>query len=154
MQEELAQNAAGFSSQLQQLAVLIDAEISQAFRKGVLDVHRNITKRSPVDTGAYRASNAIANLEPSEGEGVVKGVKDQEIPESVALQKAMAWTWKVGDGDIWLFNNLPYAERLENGWSKQAPMGIYRLALQEMMLFLYKEIQKMKTLVPTGGGTE
>lgn len=32
------------------------------------------------------------------------------------------------DGTTWLVNNLPYAERLENGWSRrQAPLGIINL---------------------------
>ena len=27
---------------------------------------------------------------------------------------------------IYIQNNQPYAERLENGWSDQAPQGIYK----------------------------
>lgn len=29
-----------------------------------------------------------------------------------------------GDGTIYLVNNLPYSERIEGGWSKQAPTGV------------------------------
>jgi hypothetical protein len=33
---------------------------------------------------------------------------------------------------LWVFNNVPYAARLENGWSQQAPTGIVSLALAEI----------------------
>lgn len=149
--DELAQGADQFSDQLRQIAVLVNAEISTAIRKGVLDVFRNIIKRSPVDTGAYRASHGIANMEPAKNEDVVKGKKGQVIDASVALAKLANWTWKVGDGDIYIFNNLPYAERIENGWSKKAPAGCYRVALAEMVQFLNKELAKLKTVDPMGG---
>lgn len=39
---------------------------------------------------------------------------------------AKALTFRLGCR-IWLTNNLPYAERLEYGWSQQAPSGMVRL---------------------------
>jgi hypothetical protein len=33
---------------------------------------------------------------------------------------------------VWLSNNLPYANRLENGWSKQAPAGMVNLTFAEL----------------------
>ena len=40
---------------------------------------------------------------------------------------------KASEGDaIYLVNNLPYAQRLENGWStKQAPNGMVALSIQK-----------------------
>lgn len=35
-------------------------------------------------------------------------------------------------GVVWIFNNLPYIVRLENGWSGQAPQGMLRLSIQEV----------------------
>ena len=151
LSEQLSENADQFAQALRDVAVFIDAELSQAIRKGVLDVFKNIVKRSPVDTGAYRASHGIANMDPAGNEEIVKGKKGQKISASVALAKGAAWTWKVGDGDIFLFNNLPYAERIENGWSKQAGAGVYRVALAEMTQLLNQELAKMKSLEPAGG---
>ena len=150
LNDELSANADQFSAALRNVAVLVKADISTAIRKGVLDVFRNIVKRSPVDTGAYRASHGIANMEPAGNEDIVKGRKGEKISASVALAKGVNWTWKVGDGDIFIFNNLPYAERIENGWSKQAPAGCYRVALVEMTQFLNQELAKMKTIEPMG----
>lgn len=150
--DDMANTAEEFSQQLRKLAVVIDTELSQAIRKGVLDVFKAIVKRSPVDTGAYRASHGIANMEPAGDEDIVKGKKGEKISASVALSRGSKWTWKVGDGNIFLFNNLPYAERLENGWSqKQAPNGVYRVALVEVTYFLNKELAKLQTMEPTGG---
>ena len=146
VREELADNAADFSEQLREMAAFIDAEISTVVRKSVLDVYKNITKRSPVDTGVYRASHSIANHEPAPDEDVVK----REEGQTLSVPNKSDWRWKAGDGDIYLFNNVPYAERIENGWSKQAPLGVYRVALQEFTQFLQQEIAKMKSLLPSG----
>lgn len=35
-------------------------------------------------------------------------------------------------GSIWFTNNVPYAQRLEYGWSKQAPAGIIRVVAAEI----------------------
>lgn len=35
-------------------------------------------------------------------------------------------------GSIWFTNNVPYARRLEYGWSKQAPAGIVRVVAAEI----------------------
>ena len=36
-----------------------------------------------------------------------------------------------GEQSATIYNNLPYMERLENGWSKQAPAGMVRVTLTE-----------------------
>lgn len=149
LQRELSNSAAEFSNSLRQLAVAIDGDVSKTIRVGVLRAFRNIIKRSPVKTGAYRGSHGIANAEPSGGEGIVKGKKGETIPPP-----SPNWTWKVGDGDIWLYNNLPYAERIENGWSKQAPAGVYGMALVEITQFINVELAKYPVLSPAGGGGE
>ena len=33
---------------------------------------------------------------------------------------------------VYIVNGLPYAERLENGWSQQAPLGMVALTVQEL----------------------
>jgi Zn ribbon nucleic-acid-binding protein len=33
---------------------------------------------------------------------------------------------------IWIVNNVDYAEPLENGWSKQAPQGVVRIAVAQL----------------------
>lgn len=156
--DRLCTNAAQFNEALQGLANLIDADLSQVVRGSVLRLFAAIIKRSPVDTGTYRASHQIANHEPGDKEGVTESAlkpgSDKAAAkawaDSLAGTKKAAWSWRPGDGSIWIFNNVPYAYRLEEGHSKQAAAGIYNMALAQMNAFLAEEIAKTKTLNGAG----
>ncbi|MFX8817710.1 HK97 gp10 family phage protein [Acinetobacter baumannii] len=83
----------------------------------VMDTVQSLVNLSPVDTGAYRASHIV-----SIGSGDY-GIRE---PETNAVQDAAIQAVKFKLGSlIYIQNNQPYAERLENGWSDQAPQGIY-----------------------------
>ncbi|VCX09987.1 hypothetical protein BANRA_04032 [Acinetobacter baumannii] len=72
-----------------------------------------------VDTGAYRASHIV-----SIGSGDY-GIRE---PETNPVNDAAIQAVKIKLGNlVYIQNNQPYAERLENGWSDQAPQGIYGL---------------------------
>ena len=133
--EELAQTAEEFTQQMYNLSHAIQLDFNTLVRVSVLRVHSSIIKRSPVDTGAYRASHGIATGSVSEEEGKESGTA-----------AAVSWTWQEGDGPITLFNNQPYAEVIEfggypnppksgtktiGGFSKQAPQGVYSVAVAE-----------------------
>lgn len=167
LNDQLQQNATEFSAALVKLAVYLDANISSAFRKGILRVFREIHKRSPVDTGAYRASHGISNLEPSDTQGIVNGVKGEKIANNVS-EKSKEWTWGIRDGEVWLYNNQPYAERIENGWSNlenkprmrggkdfqsviKAPEGVYRVSLSALTQFMNQEFAKLGGLLEPDG---
>lgn len=51
--------------------------------------------------------------------------------------------WKPGQ-TIWITNSLPYAQRLEYGWSKQAPGGIVRLAVQNYSQAIKKAADQVR----------
>jgi len=137
--EKAGQNAKQFARNLEKMAAEIDGEFSTIVRRGVLGVFSNIVKRSPVKSGAYRASHGVVNEEPQGMENINPG-PDPPLTAAVSAQ----WKWKVGDGTIWLYNNQPYAERIENGWSGQAPQGVYHLALAEMNQEMEKAIKESK----------
>ncbi|HDI5456437.1 HK97 gp10 family phage protein [Acinetobacter baumannii] len=85
----------------------------------VMDTVQSLVNLSPVDTGAYRASHIV-----SIGSGDY-GIRE---PETNAVQDAAIQAVKIKLGNlVYIQNNQPYAERLENGWSGQAPQGIYGL---------------------------
>lgn len=150
--DKLASNAEEFNKQLHFLAVSINADLSQIVRATVLRLFGKIIQISPVDTGAYRASHQIRNHEPAEGEGVIKSAykqgENKAAAKSWATEKAngsvRGWTWHPGDGSVWIFNNVPYAYRLEEGHSDQAKVGIYNVALAQMTQILNQEIAKSK----------
>lgn len=86
-------------------------------KKITMDTVQSLVVSSPVDTGAYRASHVVSIGSADYG---VRG------PEINAVQDAAIQAVKFKLGSlIYIQNNQPYAERLENGWSDQAPQGIY-----------------------------
>jgi len=42
------------------------------------------------------------------------------------------WNTRLGKRDFELSNRVPYIERLDNGWSKQAPQGITKPSIKEI----------------------
>jgi hypothetical protein len=96
-------------------------------RKIALDLFRRVILRSPVDTGRFRGNWQVAI--DSIPEGVLE-IDDKSGAATVAKATAEALNVKAGDV-IYLVNNLPYASRLENGWSPQAPAGIIGTTVTE-----------------------
>ncbi|MDC4872599.1 HK97 gp10 family phage protein [Acinetobacter baumannii] len=85
----------------------------------VMDTVQSLVNLSPVDTGAYRASHIVS---VGSGDYGIRG------PETNPIQDAAIQAVKIKLGNlVYIQNNQPYAERLENGWSDQAPQGIYGL---------------------------
>lgn len=141
--DKLAKDARAFSRLLVDLTEAIDADYEKVVRLAVLKVFKSIVKRSPVDTGAYRASHGITSGEPpTEGQGVVSS----EVGKALAAAEAKGWRWRMGDGMIYIFNNQPYAQRLEEGHSGQAPKGVYSLAIAEFDRAVREEVKKVKSL--------
>lgn len=77
--------------------------------------------RSPVYTGSYRASWRIAFDTPD------PSITDGGGPAAPLPPPKFQWPpgFKVGMQVI-ISNNQPYAERIEYGWSQQAPHGVVR----------------------------
>lgn len=94
------------------------------FREVIGRVFRTAVKISPVYTGSFRASWRVSYNTPRE-DVTVGGT-----PEAPLRGASFRWPKGFNLGDtIIISNNLPYAERLEYGWSKQAPTGVLRLAV-------------------------
>lgn len=86
-------------------------------KKITMDTVQSLVVSSPVDTGAYRSSHIVSI---GSGDFGVRG------PEINAVQNAAIQVVKFKLGNlVYIQNNQPYAERLENGLSDQAPKGIY-----------------------------
>jgi hypothetical protein len=108
------------------------------FQKSIaFDLFRRVVSKSPVGNatlwqnpsaappgyvgGRFRANWQITIGTPATGE--VSGVA---VP-APTLGAVPAFT------TIWITNNVPYADRLENGWSGQAPLGIVSVSIAEII---------------------
>lgn len=81
--------------------------------------------RSPVYTGSFRASWRVSVN--GIDESITKG-GSPEAPLPAPVFPGIPKHFKLGDTVV-ISNSQPYALRLENGWSKQAPAGIVKVTL-------------------------
>lgn len=95
-----------------------------------LDLVRGITLKTPVDTG-----RAIGNWDTTIGApgGNIYGEDKTGASSINRAVQAMA-AYRAGDAlpVIWIANNLPYIERLENGYSDKASNGMVAITLAEV----------------------
>lgn len=90
------------------------------------NIFRAAVSISPVWSGEYRASWRVSFNEARED--TTKG----RNPNNPIRGASFRWPsgFKLGDTVI-ISNNVEYAERIEYGWSNQAPYGVLNLAVLE-----------------------
>ena len=120
--------AAAFSAQLDAETALVLERMTLFVQKIALQVLRGVVLKTPVDTGRARgnwqvtigepAEGEVANLDPSGGSTISEG--------TARILGAINFVV------IWVVNNLPYIERLEDGYSTQAPEGMVVVTLAEI----------------------
>lgn len=118
-----------FALDLSRLCEKAKGEVELAMRKIMLELFQNVILKSPVDTGRFRANWQVGYSSPN------LSITDQtDISGSTAIGRMTQQVVSASlDGkSIFLTNSLPYAHRLENGWSKQAPSGMVRLSMVEI----------------------
>lgn len=110
----------GWSIPLDLLARRVNLDIQTVARKSTLDVFTAIKLRSPVLTGRFRANWNVSFGAPnlSTTTSTLSGRIDTEILKSASLPLG---------GVIYMSNGLPYAEKLEYGYSQKAPAGMVRI---------------------------
>lgn len=103
-------------------------------RKVALEMFSKVIMRSPVDTGRFRANwiVGIGSLPPGTLE-----LNDKSGTATIGAATAKAAGVQAGD-TIALVNNLPYSQRLEDGYSSQAPGGMVGLTVQEFQRIVRK----------------
>lgn len=133
-------------------------------RKLGLQAFVGILVRSPVRSGRFRASNRISANGPNlsvelrqVGKSDIDEKKAQGAPMSSSEQARALRplsTLKWGDS-IHLTNALPYAQRLEDGWSQQTPgpRGIYGATFAELKGSLSASIESAKAEAERGGAS-
>lgn len=99
-------------------------DAKQVVRAATLEVYTRVIQKSPVDTGRFRGNWQVDQ----------RGFDwdKQDKTGSVTIQTVTADVMKSEVGGVTsLINNLPYAERLEYGYSGQAPEGMVRITAKE-----------------------
>ena len=114
-----------FKAGFRRLLAKVGDRAEQTVRVFALQIGTELIRRSPVDTGRFRGNWQIGfyNIEYS-----TDSANDQS--GGIAMDRLLARlaSWKAGQ-TINITNSLPYAQRLEYGWSQQAPQGMVRLTV-------------------------
>ena len=100
----------------EQLADDIEQELDRKYRAFWFTLYNNVNLLSPVKTGRYRSSHVMSVGQPS---SATVGVGFVTPPNGMPTMS--------------IATNLPYSERIENGWSGQAPSGVYQNALNSAL---------------------
>lgn len=122
----MGKNSRAFTVSLRQFGKVTREQATLIFKKIVLDLESAVVLRTPVDTGRARG-----NWFPTIGAPSRQRDDDLFDPggqKSIAGIGAQVGLLTLGDV-AWLTNNLPYINRLEEGWSQQAPAGMVSVEL-------------------------
>jgi len=115
---ELTDNVVDFNRRLNEAMQALPNQANKIKRVAAVTVLRGVIFRSPVDTGRFRNNWQLTLGRPARGEVNAGGYF-----QAAASGTARALQAKPGQ-DIWITNNVPYAEALEEGHSGQAPAGV------------------------------
>lgn len=108
--------------------------VEKVVRAFAFEVTRRVVLRSPVKTGHFRSQWQI---------GIEQEPTGDTSGDPLSEAKAKLSTWKLkGQKTIFVTNNLPYAWRLEFGWSKQAPSGMARITVAEGIAIMNKVVKE------------
>jgi len=94
-------------------------------KKVAFSIFSSVVKMSPVDTGRFRGNWQVGIIRP---ESVSLNIKDPSGGATLAKGFSEIASSTLGDA-IFINNNLPYARRLEDGYSGQAPQGMVAITL-------------------------
>lgn len=129
------QNQAQFESQIGEWGKKLKINSATLQKKLTFDIHADILRGTPVDTGRARANWMVTVGAPST---IVTDAVDPEgamPPPDLQLD---------GTRDTFIINNLSYIEALEHGHSQQAPLGMVRLALEANQAFIEQKVAEIR----------
>lgn len=103
---------------------------NKRLRAAALQALTGVIERSPVDTGHFRGNNSVSVGSPDDS--VDEMAEDPSGRETLAQGMSIIKRVRGAFEVIYVQNNLPYAEELENGSSKQAPQGVYAVTFNNL----------------------
>ncbi len=107
-----------FESDMRKATLAIEKASTQTVRATALQLFTQVIERTPVDTGRARGNWRTSINSPASG--AIERTDGSAAIGEVSL-KAASFTRA---DTIYLANNLPYIQRLEDGYSGQAPQGM------------------------------
>jgi hypothetical protein len=126
-----------FTLHLKKLTEKSSANADAVAKKVIIDVFSSVVEKSPVDKGTFRGNWQLGF---GEVDANIQSPDDKSGSDTIA--KANSELTKFDSKKItYISNSLPYAQRLENGYSNQAPQGMVRLTVLEFRRFIRKAVK-------------
>ena len=123
----------GFAEGLQKRCDAAKEKAELVVRKTALELHTSLIDKSPVDTGRFRGNWMTATGAPQ-----LATTASTAVPSGAEILQ-----WNILQ-TLYITNSLPYAKRLEDGWSKQAPFGMVSLTVQAFSDAFDKAIKEVR----------
>ena len=101
-------------------------DVSKEMKKDALAIDRAVVLATPVDTGRARANWIVSNASPANKSSLETGA------QAALSQGESAIRGHRGLQTIFIQNNLAYIERLNDGYSKQAPSKYIDVILERV----------------------
>lgn len=122
----ITQNLNILANNLMNLSKSVELNARDLVRKCAIGISVNVIMATPVDTGRARANWQVSLRNPLDNE-----LEDTDKNGSNTVSKAtrVCVIFELRDQSINIANNLPYINRLNNGWSKQANAGYIERAI-------------------------
>lgn len=128
-----------FAADISRFVERAGGNMDTAVRQATVMLAQGVILKSPVDTGRFRANwTFAAGAVP----GGTSAALDQDGRTTLSRLVAQIGVSPVG-GLTYLANNLPYAVRLENGYSDQAPQGMVRLTAMEFQDYVSRAAREV-----------
>lgn len=129
-----------FGRDLELFAKKTNTNMITVVREFALAMGTSLIYKSPVDTGRFRGNWMWGLSVPNTR---TDGPNDKS--GGLALDRMISGAKNMALGQqVFITNSLPYAQRLEYGWSKQAPAGMVRLTVREYRHFLKTALEHIK----------
>lgn len=103
-----------------------------AIQKTVIDIYTGVIKKTPVDTGAARASWLLGFYNPPSGDNANFSGGEAAATSFGLTHMQTKLSTMTEPSVVFITNNLDYIEYLENGKSDQAPYGMVALTIAEV----------------------
>lgn len=130
-----------FTLDLKAFAEKTSAKTDAIIRKIVIDLGTSLVMKSPVGDGkywkhpppkGYTGGRFRANWQYGLGAPVLATSEKIDKEGAATINAIVGKVDNEATGKVhYLTNSLPYADRLENGWSRQAPNGMVGLTVLE-----------------------
>jgi hypothetical protein len=119
--------------------------IPQSIRGMGLQALKMLMTKSPVDDGVFRGNWNVGINEIDDSIDDLAGSNNNRYAlDSYKFNEGSNRIGSVRVGDsINISNALPYAMRIEHGWSDQAPSGVVRTTLMELTFWLKAKNKKV-----------